>query len=444
VLKIISAVATAIVVLAAGWHTNLIAQPGDQITASTPPQASGSAERGRTVYQKHCVECHGASGKGDGPASHLLVPRPRDFTLGRYKIRSTETGSVPTDDDLIRSVKKGLYGSAMPGWETILSDADITDVVAHLKSLSPRFRSDAPQAVLPVAREVSSKESVGRGAAVYDRLQCAKCHGSDGRGTGASATNFTDDWGYPLGASDLTEPWTFHGGATAADVYMRFRVGMSGTPMPSFKDAASEPEMWDLANWVVSIARKPLWDMNAEEVARFYEAEDAKARANPVRRGQYLVRTLGCVSCHSPVDQEKRLIPGLLMAGGLRISVEPFGVYFTGNLTSDRETGLGRWSDDEIKRVITQGILKDGTRLLPYPMDWSSFASMSGDDLNAIVAYLRTIPPVSNRVPPPARTFLPSYLWGKFRMLLLGHDPPMIFHAGNAGSAPQAEPKAEQ
>jgi mono/diheme cytochrome c family protein len=345
-------------------------------------------------------------------------------------------------------VKKGLYGSAMPGWEAILSDADITDVVAHLKSLSPRFTSDVPQAVVPTTRVVSSRESVGRGAAVYERLQCGKCHGSDGRGTGAAATAFTDDWGYPLGATDLTEPWTFHGGATAADVYMRFRVGMSGTPMPSFKDAASDAEMWDLANWIVSIARKPLWEMNAEEVARFYEAEDAEARANPVKRGQYLVRTVGCVHCHSPVDEDKRLIPGLLMAGGLRVGVEPFGVYFTGNLTSDKETGLGNWTDDEIKRVITRGILKDGTRLLPYPMDWTSYASMSTDDLNAIVAYLRTIPPVSNKVPRPTRRFLPGYLWGKFRMLVLGNDPPMVFYAGNAGTAagtaPGAGPKAAQ
>jgi cytochrome c oxidase cbb3-type subunit 2 len=440
---LVAAFSIPIAVFAAGWQSGVVAQlPDTSVTSAPAPQAAGSAERGRTIYQKYCVECHGASGKGDGPASHLLVPRPRDFTLGRYKIRSTETGSVPTDDDLIQSVKKGLYGSAMPGWETILADADITDVVAHLKSLSPRFTSGAPQAVVATARVVSSKESVGRGAAVYERLQCGKCHGSDGRGTGAAATSFTDDWGYPLGATDLTEPWTFHGGATAADVFMRFRVGMSGTPMPSFKDAASEPEMWDLANWVVSIARKPLWEMNAEQVARFYEAEDARARADPVRRGQYLVRTLGCVYCHSPVDQERRLIPGLLMAGGLRIGVEPFGVYFSGNLTSDTETGLGTWSDDEIKRVITQGILKDGTRLLPYPMDWSSFASMSGDDLNAIVAYLRTIPPVSNKVPPPARPFLPRYLWGKFRMLLLGYDPPMIFYAGNAGTASGSAPKA--
>ena len=118
-----------------------------------------------------------------------------------------------------------------------------------------------------------------------------------------------------------------------------------------------------------------------------------------MKRGAYLVETLGCVQCHSPVDENKRMLPGMRLAGGMLIRIEPFGDYPTGNLTSDKETGLGNWTDDEIKRVITKGILRDGTRLLPYPMDWASFSTMTPDDLDAIVAYLRTVPPVSNKVP---------------------------------------------
>ncbi len=410
--------------------------------AAQPPAASPSstvsasdATRGKAVYDRRCVECHGTAGQGDGPAAHLLTPRPRDFTLGRYKIRSTETGSIPTDADLVRSVRKGLYGSAMPGWETLISDNDISDVVAFVKTLSPRFASETPKEIAAGPQPVSSPQSVRRGYGVYQTLQCGKCHGSDGRGTGATATTFEDDWRQPLRAADLTEPWTFHGGPGAQDLYMRFSGGMSGTPMPSFKDSASENAMWDLANYVVSLARKPLWRMNAREVADFYAREDAEARANPVKRGQYLVDTIGCALCHSPVDEHKRLIPGLKMAGGFRIHVEPFGDYPTGNLTSDKATGLGNWTDDEIKRVLTRGILKDGTRLLPYPMDWPSFSTLKADDLNAIVAYLRSLPPVSNKVPPPSRTFLPLFLWGKFKLLVLGSDPPMIFYPGNVGSA---------
>ena len=67
-------------------------------------------------------------------------------------------------------------------------------------------------------------------------------------------------------------------------------------------------------------------------------------------------------------------------------------------------------------------------------MDYGSFSTLTPDDLDAIVAYLRTVPPVSNKVPPPSRPFLPVYLWGKFKMLILGGDPPMVFFAGNAGT----------
>lgn len=98
-------------------------------------------------------------------------------------------------------------------------------------------------------------------------------------------------------------------------------------------------------------------------------------------------------------------------------------------------TGLGNWTDDEIKRVITKGILRDGTRLLPFPMDWASFSTLTPSDLDAIVAYLRTIPPVRNAVPKPRRALLPVYLWDKFTMLILGNDPPSYFYAGNAGLA---------
>ena len=390
--------------------------------------------RGKNVYDAHCVECHGESGRGDGPSSAYLTPRPRDFTGGKYKIRSTETGSVPTDDDLMQSVRQGLYNTAMPAWSRILSDAEIADVVAYIKGLSPQFTTP-PKPVSVGAGVPSSPDSITRGQQVYDKLQCGKCHGSDGRGTGAVATTFEDEWKRPLLAADLTEPWTFHGGATARDVYLRFRTGMSGTPMPSFADAANENEMWDLANYVVSMARKPVWSMNADEIKALYGAQTAEAKANPVKRGAYLVETLGCVGCHSPVDNQKRMLPGMKLAGGMLLRIVPFGDYPTGNLTSDKATGLGDWSDEEIKRAITKGILRAGTRLLPYPMDYPSYSTMTSDDLSAIVAYLRTVPAISNKVPKPSRAFLPFYLWGKFKMLILGQDPPMVFYPGNAGTA---------
>ena len=79
------------------------------VGAQTAPAsaASGAASRGKVVYDGHCVECHGATGKGDGGAAHLMTPRPRDFTSGKYKIRSTESGTWGTawliPDEEVRS-----------------------------------------------------------------------------------------------------------------------------------------------------------------------------------------------------------------------------------------------------------------------------------------------------------------------------------------------------
>jgi mono/diheme cytochrome c family protein len=399
-----------------------------------PAAAETARQHGRLIYESRCVECHGDAGQGDGPSAAYVTPRPRDFTTGKYKIRTTETGSVPTDDDLVRTVRQGLYGTTMPGWDRILSDGDIHDVVEYTKSLSPAFATP-PRAVVIGEGTASSPVSIARGTAVYTKLQCGKCHGTDGRGSGAVATEFEDDWKQPLAASDLTEPWTFHGGATARDVYLRLRTGMMGTPMPSFADAAGDAELWDLANYVISLARKPLWSMTPEEVAAFYAQQKAAAKANPAKRGAHLVDALGCVLCHSPVDAKKRMLSGMRLAGGMMFELPPFGRYPAGNLTSDPETGLGRWTDDQIKTTLTRGILPDGTRLLPYPMDWPSYSTMDADDLNAIVVYLRTVAPISNRVPKPQRTSFPAYMWGKFRMLILGADLPITFYGGNAGTA---------
>ena len=84
-------------------------------------------------------------------------------------------------------------------------------------------------------------------------------------------------------------------------------------------------------------------------------------------------------------------------------------------------------------------IRKDGSRMLPFPMDWASYSTMSDADQNAIIAYLRSIPPIYNRIPSPQRSLLPVHLWGKFRVLVLGADLPSFLYAGNAGSLKEGQ-----
>jgi mono/diheme cytochrome c family protein len=404
-----------------------------QTPAAAAPDEAGSTD-GKTIYLARCADCHGAAGKGDGPASSLLRVRPRDFTSGRFKLRSTESGAVPTDDDLHRAIRSGMHGSSMPEWAPFLTDVQIAAVTSYVKSFSPRFAAETPQAIEVAEPPAPSPEIISRGKAMYERLKCAACHGTDGTGRGAIATDLKDDWGRPTIATSLTEPWTFRGGATTRDVFLRFRTGMNGTPMPSFKEAATDAELWDLAAYVVSLARKPVWDMTAEETASFYAALDDREKTDKVSRGRYLIETLGCAYCHSPVKEDASAIDELYVAGGQRVSLYPFTELVSYNLTSDRDSGLGAWTDEQIKNAVTRGVRPDGSRMLPFPMPWPTFGSLKAGDLDALIAALRTLPPISNAIPRPTELSLVPYLWGKFQVLILERDIPGSTYPGNAGT----------
>jgi mono/diheme cytochrome c family protein len=400
---------------------------------STAHSQTISSIDGGKLYDARCASCHGKTGHGDGEDAGFLNPRPRDFTTGRYKFRSTETGSLPTDDDLARSITEGLHSTSMPSWKPFLSQEQVRALIGHIKTFSPRFASEQPRSITMTLEPPATPENAEAGRTIYEKLKCDACHGTDGRGTGKIAHALKDDWGRATRATDLTEPWSFRGGSSVRDIYLRFRTGMNGTPMPSFLDAATEPELWQLAVFVSTMGRKPLWEMKGEEVENFYKDQQQKAASDVVAHGEYIARVAGCAVCHSPFRADHTIIEELSLAGGQLFRVNPFGDFVSYNLTSDKETGLGNWTDEQIKTFVTTGIRRDGTRMMPYPMPWPNYAHMKPADLNALIAFLRSLPPVSNRIPPPARPHIVSYLAGKFRLLVLKEDPPLNIYAGNAG-----------
>ena len=409
-----------------------------QSTAGAPPTDV------KQLYDTSCASCHGTDGRGDGPAADALVPRPRDFTRGTYKFRTTTSGSVPSDDDMYRSIAQGLPGTSMLGWKGILSDGQMRALVVYVKQFSPRFATDRPTLVTPSPAVPSSPASIEKGRAAYDALACGACHGEAGSGAGAVTSGLQDDWGHESHASNLSEPWSFRGGRTSADVYMRLKSGINGSPMPSFADTAKDEDLWHVANYIVSMARKPVWEMTADELKAHYARQAENDAASPVQRGRSLVSTMACSHCHTPVDREGRALPGLNFAGGIKMRLVVWGDVVSANLTSDNETGLGRYGDDDIKRAFTHGIKRDGSRMLPFPMGWPAYAHLTPQDQDAIVAYLRTLPPVKNQIPPPARPGVFTYLASKFQMLIGGKDFPIVVFAGNAGSAgnPGSSPAA--
>jgi mono/diheme cytochrome c family protein len=403
------------------------------VSSAQPSNVDGAG-----LYQQRCASCHGKSGHGDGPFAGLLDPRPRDFTNGRFKFRSTETGSLPTDDDLTATVSGGLHGTSMASWKPFLTPEQISALITQVKSFSPRFSSEQPSPITIGAELPASPQNIDAGHAVYDKLKCGACHGADGRGTGAIAQELEDDWGRATRATNLAEPWAFRGGSTMRDIFLRFRTGMNGTPMPSFRGSATEPELWQLAAYVRSLGRKPLWEMKGDEVPAFYREREQSAGQDLVRHGEYIAAITGCAFCHSPFREDNTMIDGYKFAGGQRFEVVPFGTFVSYNLTSDKDTGLGGWTNDQIKAFVTTGVRRDGSRMIPFPMPWPDYASLKTQDLSALIAYLRSLPPVSNRIPAPRAPNIVAYLAGKFRMLILQNDPPMYVYPGNAGAPAMA------
>ena len=218
------------------------------------PAAAQDAVAGRETYVTRCFWCHGERGQGDGPSAAAMFPRPRDFVAADYKIRSTPSGQLPTDEDLFRVISRGLPGTPMPGWGNILTEKAIRDVLAYLKSLSPRFSSEARE---PIGPPPSSQGSVERGQEMYRKARCFMCHGEAGRGDGGIATALDFQWGLPYAARDFTRGWTFKGGHELRDIYLRITGGIDGTPMGPYRDLLSDQERWDLAHYVAPLDREP-------------------------------------------------------------------------------------------------------------------------------------------------------------------------------------------
>ncbi|MFQ5866325.1 MAG: c-type cytochrome [bacterium] len=226
--------------------------------------------RGEQVYTRACAPCHGANGDGKGPFSKALFPKPRDFRLGKFKFRTTTSRSLPTDEDIFRTISKGIPGTFMPAWEQLLSEKDRMALVQYIKTFSKRFAdSEDSFERIDVSNEVSYSEvSIAKGSKVYVELECASCHGDKGRGHGPSSRDLKDEWGYPIRPPDLTKSWKFKGGDTRKDLYYRFMSGLSGTPMPSVAESfALDEEIQE-----IQIRIEDGEVVTAEERKRFDEA----------------------------------------------------------------------------------------------------------------------------------------------------------------------------
>ena len=231
--------------------------------------------RGEALYQKQCAICHGEKGDGQGTFAYLMNPRPRNFLAGKFKLTTTEN-LVPTNGDLLKTIRRGMPGSAMPPWDH-LSQADLTALVRYIRYINTEaVTTEVAQSVEEgLYDEQTGQEILVRrtqpGAAIrippepaFDNLGwfngrkiylqgCASCHGVDGHPV-PEAVKFDDD-GYPDPPRSFVNG-IFKGGMESHQLYARIFKGMRGTPMPAYEGSFSDREMWDLIHYVQSLARK--------------------------------------------------------------------------------------------------------------------------------------------------------------------------------------------
>jgi cytochrome c oxidase cbb3-type subunit I/II len=214
---------------------------------------NGSQQRGHGLYLRYCVGCHGAQGDGNGEHAPYIDPKPRDFVGATFKCRSTPTGTLPLDSDLIHVLKTGVQASGMPSWLP-LSDENRVDLVAYIKTFSPRWQSEKPGDPIKIPAEPAvTKESITHGGELFQKMECWKCHGQQGRGDGPSAATLTDSKEQPIrpyNFADAGNDARFKCGDTNQDLYRIFMTGLDGTPMPSFADVIQPNDAWDLVHYL--------------------------------------------------------------------------------------------------------------------------------------------------------------------------------------------------
>src|SRR5215469_15447504 len=127
----------AVILVSALWSVTAFAQEShiDKLT--------GNAKRGKALYQRYCVFCHGPYGDGTGESAPYLDPKPRDFTKAVFKCRSTPSGSLPLDSDLYNTISRGIHASGMPSWKPLLPQ-ERANLVAYIKTFSPAFQEEQP------------------------------------------------------------------------------------------------------------------------------------------------------------------------------------------------------------------------------------------------------------------------------------------------------------
>ncbi|MEW6777219.1 MAG: c-type cytochrome, partial [Bdellovibrionota bacterium] len=255
--------------------------------AATPggkrPFSEGDVKAGKAVFLRECAACHGDRGDGEGTAAAFIDPQPRDFLQGKFRFRTTPTGTPPATADVLRTIEEGVPGTAMPAF-SFLTDEEKRQVAAYVLEKADVLATLEPELLpLPPEPPAATPESLARGQELFKNMACAQCHGTAGKGDGPTAKMLKDEKGRSVRPRDFTTG-VFHGGNERKDVYYRIFGGMDGSPMVSFLAAVPEAaDQWALVDYVLSLGAP---------------AAPKPFPADPIQAGRLLASKYSCRGCH--------------------------------------------------------------------------------------------------------------------------------------------------
>jgi len=217
---------------------------------------------GKSVYERRCIGCHGEKGDGNGPSAVFFDTKPRDFTRGIFKFRSTPgKDSLPTDADLFITVTHGVWGTPMPTWQDI-PERERFAVIQYIKTFSDRWKKEQVGVPITVTSEPPvTQASIQNGDKLFhSKATCFMCHGAEGKGDGILAGALKDVWGHPIRPANFTLPAGVHGGVKLGHdgehIFKTIMTGVGGTPMPAFQGTLKPDEVWDIVHYEQSLRVK--------------------------------------------------------------------------------------------------------------------------------------------------------------------------------------------
>lgn len=293
-----------------------------------------------------------------------------------------------------------------------------------------RFYGFAPKSrPAPVMSAPTSPEAVERGRYLVNHVAaCIGCHSNiredvsgeppvPGKlGAGRDFGEVPDSPVHIRGSNITSDKEHGIGGWTDGEVARAIREGVSKDgrtlfpqmPYLTYRETLSDGEVLDIIAYLRTL--KPLPDDPGRTSVGFpvsmfiravpqpldKAAPPAPSPSDRMARGKWLLKVASCHDCHDSVDDHMQKIPGKDLAGGMKFSL-PKGTVYASNISSDKATGIGAYSVDDLRRVFHEGKGKDGHTL--YVMPWSYYNGMTGEDLEALITALKEEPAVPNIVP---------------------------------------------